>query len=146
MSKTFASAALAAATAMSAALVVPAAIPAAAAPPFCEWVLPTNLTLEQDNNIEVALPTDLNHSRGYAQYYKRGDMNGITNGTTDGSTMLHGDQVHIAVQWTDGPGAGLSNEYFGTIDKLNKISGYTVNNLGTRNNWTANEHADCVNP
>jgi hypothetical protein len=121
------------------------ATPASASPP-CAWMLPAGLWLDQDNDIKVGVPTTDNKVRGTAQYYKGSELDRITDGTAQGFLNADGQTFKFTMNWNKGPGAGLSNTYYGQINDDGSITGYTENNLFTRNNFRAEERADCVGP
>jgi hypothetical protein len=141
--------AAAAATCAMGILTVPA--PAAAIPmvplsPPCGWLLPEGLWLQQDNDIRVIVPTADNQLRGTAQYYKGHEVDRITDGTAQGFLNGDGYTFKFTMNWNKGPGAGLSNTYYGQINDDGSITGYTENNSFVRNNFTGQQRAQCGGP
>ena len=135
--------AAAAATCVVGFLTVPGA--ASASPP-CAWMLPEGLWLDQDNGITVLVPTTNNKLRGTAQYMKGQDWNTVTDGTAQGFLNGDGHTFKFTMNWNKGPGAGFSNTYYGQINDDGSITGYTENNLFTRNNFSGEQRADCAGP
>jgi hypothetical protein len=110
----------------------------------CDWNLPGSLTLIQDNNLQVQIATNDNRLVGQARYAHVGGDD-WTSGTPKGGLVdSHGRRVVFTVDWTDGPGKGLYNNYIGDIADNGAISGHTNNSLGTTNNWTSQQNAACV--
>ena len=135
---------IAAAAASSAAAIMALPVPAAAVP--CAWMLPEGLWLDQDNGITVIVPSTNNKLRGTAQYMKGQDWNTVTDGTAQGFLNGDGHTFKFTMHWNKGPGAGFSNTYYGQINDDGSITGYTENNLVTRNNFSGEQRAECVGP
>lgn len=112
-----------------------------------DWVLgPANLILHQDNGIEVdvygwsgksitALPSG---APPYAQYWSNGVK---TKGSVSGH--INGNVVEINANWSDGPGAGLSNYYSATIADDGTVFGTTTNSQNAQNGFTSETKAKC---
>ena len=135
---------IAAAAASSTAALLTIPILATAVP--CAWTLPEGLWLDQDNGITVIVPTTNNKLRGTAQYMNGQDWNTVTDGTAQGFLNGDGHTFKFTMHWNKGPGAGLSNTYYGQINDDGSITGYTENNVFTRNNFSGEQRADCVGP
>jgi hypothetical protein len=63
-----------------------------------------------------------------------------------GLTTSDGRTFNMKVNWTKGPGAGMSNTYTGHIGDDKRILGTTTNNLGAQNSWQAQYSAFCDDP
>lgn len=112
-----------------------------------DWVLgPANLILHQDNGIEVdvygwtgkAITNLPSGAPAYAQYWSNGTK---TKGSATGS--INGDVVEMNLNWSEGPGAGLSNYYYATIADDGTVFGTTTNSQNTRNGFSSETKAKC---
>jgi hypothetical protein len=135
---------VAAAAASGAMGIVALPVPAAASP--CSWMLPEGLWLDQDNDIKVIIPVRNNKLVGTAQYYKGDALDQLTEGAAQGFLNADGHTFKFVMHWNKGPGAGFSNNYYGQVNDDGSITGYTENNLFTRNNFRAEQRADCAGP
>jgi hypothetical protein len=113
----------------------------------CAWRWGPDLVLLQDNGLTVEGTTSDNHVVGTVRYAHTGGDDWTT-GTLDGPGGLSGDgrTFSMKVNWTDGPGAGMSNTYTGRIGDDKRILGTTTNNLGAQNSWQAQYTAFCDEP
>lgn len=112
-----------------------------------DWVLgPANLILHQDNGIEVdvygwtgkAITNLPSGAPAYAQYWSNGTK---TKGSVTGN--INGNVVEINANWSEGPGAGLSNYYSATIADDGTVFGTTTNSQNVRNGFTSETKAKC---
>src|SRR5262249_4068580 len=98
------------------------------------FILPNGyILLEQDNGLEVAV-SGFRKEIHKANYHHVGGFDD-TYGSATGSIDF-GNSLTFNAIWNEGPGAGLSNHYEGTINLDGSAQGTTINNLGTTNNWT----------
>src|SRR5664279_3741940 len=115
--------------------------------PACQYQLPKLLRLNQDNNIVVDFSLANNKASGPVQYRSTDPRNAIpTGGKASGALNSDGRTFLFIVNWNEGPGNGLNNNYYGTINDDGSISGWTLNSQNVRNNWTAVSKATCVTP
>jgi hypothetical protein len=123
------------------------AVAPAASARDCLWRLGPDLVLIQDNGLTVEGKTIDNQVVGPVRYAHTGG-NDWTTGTLDGPAGLgpDGRTFSMKVNWTEGPGAGLSNTYNGRIKNNKTMLGTTTNNLGTVNGWEALYTAFCDEP
>jgi hypothetical protein len=131
------------AAALSATVLLTVAPHAHAAP--CDWSLPAHLTFIQDNNIQVQLTAYDDKLYGEGQYAHVG-TNDWTVGYAKGGIAPNGHGIVMSVNWTDGPGKGLYNNYFGQIAEDGSMSGTTTNSQGATNGWTSQQPAICGKP
>ena len=103
------------------------------------------MTFIQDNDLQVEFSTANNRMTGSARY---AHINGQdwTSGTANGGLGPDGRTISVTVQWTQGPGAGLSNDYSGALDENGVLTGSTTNSLGTVNSWKGMYSALCKEP
>ena len=116
----------------------PSAAPAQSQPPLsCNNFILNNglIWFEQDNGLEVSIYG--NQTQAYNADYKHVGGDDITRGSASGGIEF-GNSIAINAIWDQGPGAGLSNRYVGSINNDGSAQGTTTNNLGTTNNWTTN--------
>jgi hypothetical protein len=94
----------------------------------------------QDNHLKVTVNTDADsRAIGPATYEPtNGDALPVF-GNARGGLNPDGRTFTYTVDWLN----GFTNTYYGTFSNEGSISGYTVNNRGTRNNWTTDSGAQC---
>ncbi len=116
-----------------------AALPPAPLAPPCNWQLPANLTIHQDNNVDVQVPINDNKLAGRAQYTGPG---GGASGNAEGALNSDGTTFYFIMRWD----TGGQNNYSGRINGDGSISGTTLNDKNVTNNWTATPNATCAAP
>jgi hypothetical protein len=134
-----------AATALGAAGLLTVAAPANAEP--CgEWGMGGRngvFTMHLDNGVEVAIRFEGSDARGQSSYILHYQTD-RTYGTATGG--IFGTRVDINAHWTDGPGAGLSNQFYGDVTEDGRATGTSVNSLGTPNTWKSGSILTCLIP
>ena len=135
------------ATVIGAAGIVALSAPASAAPCGQYGVKSDpvgSVELTQDNGVRVFIRFEGINARGQASYNIPGQTDRTFGEATGG---IFGNRIDINIQWTEGPGAGLSNHYFGDITEDLRATGTTVNSLGTGNHWrNSSASFECVIP
>ncbi len=113
----------------------------------CAWRLGPDLVVIQDNGLTVEGSTKKNQVVGTVRYAHTGGDDWTT-GTLDGPAGLTGDgsKFHMKVNWTQGPGAGMSNTYDGNIGADKRVLGSTTDNLGATTGWILQYTAFCDDP
>ncbi|RDH78708.1 hypothetical protein DVS77_08710 [Mycolicibacterium moriokaense] len=114
----------------------------------CDWRLGPDMVLLQDNGLTVMGHITDNLVVGPVKYAHTGGddwTEGLPQGPA-GLTSPDKRTFTMTVNWTKGPGAGLSNTYTGRIGDDKRLLGTTTNSLGSTNGWQAQYSAFCDDP